>query len=148
MSKKVIAMLVAALFIVALAGALMAAKQPPMKMNGMNMSGMKMMDKMHKSEPSRCSKTCDTLMVNYRKMHSMMKTHEGDKQCWQACWSRYGKGSSASTADMKKLWTSKTAMNMRANQCAQACWRMHNKNSNTVAVAGWKSTPRSQACTK
>ena len=149
MSRKLIAMFVVVLFVVALAGALMAAKEgtDPMKMNGMKM-GNQMMDKMHKSEPGRCTKTCDTLLTNYRKMFSMMKSHEGDKQCWTTCWSRYGKSQTTSTADMKKLWVSKTSENMRANQCAQACWRMHHKNSNTVEVAGWRSMPRTAVCAK
>ena len=149
MSRKLIAMFVMVLFIVALAGTLMAAKErtDKMKMTGMKLMGH-MKDTMHKSEPGRCTKTCDTLLANYRKMFSMMKSHEGDKQCWQTCWSRYGKSQTTSTADMKKLWVSKTSENMRANQCAQACWRMHHKNSNTVEVAGWRSMPRTAVCAK
>jgi hypothetical protein len=71
-----------------------------------------------------------------------MKTHEGDKVCWQNCWTRFGSGGSPSVTDQKDLWTSKTTENMRANQCAQACWRTQHNDSRTVSVAGWRSEPR------
>ena len=98
------------------------------------------------SEVDRCTTTCSMLIDHYNKKFATMKAHEGDKQCWETCWSRHGTSESATAAEMKALWMRKMADNMRVNQCAQACWRKHNDNSNTVEVGGWRSTPRAVVC--
>jgi hypothetical protein len=77
-----------------------------------------------------------------------MKAREGDKQCWQTCWSRSGRQTRGTAAGMKKLWMSKMGTQMRANQCAQACWRKHHSDKNEVRVGGWRSQPRSNVCAK
>jgi hypothetical protein len=100
-------------------------------------------------EFNRCSRTCTTLTAFYNKNYPMMKTREGNKECWQNCWNRYGnKTKAASVAAQKSLWMGKMSQNMRNNQCAQACWRNHHSNSSMVSVAGWRSTPRGTACYK
>ncbi len=99
------------------------------------------------SEVDRCTMTCSMLIDHYNKKFAAMKAHEGDKQCWDTCWSRMGKSEMGSAGEMKSLWMERMPENMRVNQCAQACWRKHNDNSKTVAVGGWRSTPRSVVCT-
>jgi hypothetical protein len=98
-------------------------------------------------ESNRCTMTCTMLMNHYNKKFETMKAHEGDKQCWQTCWTRMGKGGEGTAQAMKSLWTEKMAANMRVNQCAQACWRKHHGNASTVEIGGWRSTPRSVVCT-
>ena len=129
MSTRLLGIFVAVVFTLLIAGALYAEYA-----------------KGQMGEVDRCTMTCSILMDNYNKKFATMKAHEGDRQCWETCWSRMGRGQTSSVADMKALWMSQMAENMRANQCAQACWRKHN-DSNTVAVGGWRSTPRTVVCT-
>jgi hypothetical protein len=99
-------------------------------------------------EFDRCTKTCTLLMDNYRKMYATMRAHEGDKQCWGTCWSRFGQGDNP-TADMQKnTWMKQMPERMHTNQCAQACWRVHHDQANEVAVGGWRSAPRAVSCAR
>jgi hypothetical protein len=100
------------------------------------------------SDWARCTKTCSTLMQLMARSHARVKVHEGDKQCWQTCWNRMGKGATRSAARMKAFWTQNSAKHMRANQCAQACWRMHHDNTKMVQVKDWRSEPRDTICAK
>jgi hypothetical protein len=100
----------------------------------------------YENEFDRCTMTCTMLMNHYNKNYAAMKSREGDKQCWRTCWNRQGEDASPSTSDMKSLWMKNREMSMRVNQCAQACWRTHNDKSGTVAVGGWRSTPRTVVC--
>ena len=129
MSKRLLSLIVGVVFALMIAGTLYAEY------------GTKEM-----SEVDRCTKTCSVLVDHYNKMFPAMKAHEGDKQCWQTCWSRMGKTESGSAAQMKSLWMGKMTENMRVNQCSQACWRKYNDNSNTVEVGGWRSMPRTIVC--
>ncbi|NIM04919.1 MAG: hypothetical protein GTO55_03110 [Armatimonadetes bacterium] len=97
-------------------------------------------------EMNRCTTTCDMLISHYNKNFAKMKAHEGDKQCWQNCWSRMGQGAMPSADKMKSFWMGKMAANMRVNQCAQACWRKHHQESNQVEIGGWRSMPRGTVC--
>ena len=133
MSKRVLGVVIAVLFTFALAGVLYAQY-------GTTSSSAS------ENEFDRCTMTCTMLMNHYHKHFAAMKSHEGDKQCWDTCWKRYGEGANPSTSDMKNLWMQNRAENMRVNQCAQACWRIHNDKSGTVAVGGWRSTPRTVVC--
>jgi hypothetical protein len=99
------------------------------------------------SEADRCSMTCTVLMRHWDRKFNTMKAHEGDGQCWNTCWERFGTGQECPAADKKKIWMSRMGDNMRANQCAQACWRKFHDESNTVEVGGWRSAPRSVVCT-
>ncbi len=135
MMKRLVALIVGVFFLLALAAAF-AAQRQPMAMKKMSSMG----------EKARCTKTCTTLMDYYNKTSPKMKAREGNKQCWDTCWSRNGKGMKPNAAGLKSFWMGKMPMNLRANQCAQACWRKHHDNSNTVQVAGWRSMPRASAC--
>ncbi|MFB3880509.1 MAG: hypothetical protein ACE149_04560 [Armatimonadota bacterium] len=99
-------------------------------------------------EFDRCTMTCTLLMDNYQKKYSAMKAHEGDKQCWQTCWSRFGMGEKAAAEKQKETWMAHRAEQMHANQCAQACWRVHHDESKEVMVGGWRSNPRAVVCAK
>ena len=129
MSKRVLGLIIVVLFAVMAAGTLYA-EQAKGKMG----------------EVDRCTMTCSMLIDHYNKQFAAMKAHEGDKQCWETCSSRMGRSETGSAAEMKSLWMDKMGSTMRVNQCAQACWRKHNDNSNTVAVGGWRSEPRSTVC--
>ncbi len=95
-------------------------------------------------EHSRCTKTCTTVMAHYTKQFGSMKTHEGDRQCWETCWKRFGDRAKkqAVATEMKRLWMMRNARQMRINQCAQACWRRHHEGETAVSVAGYRSEPR------
>ena len=129
MSKRLLSLIVGVVFVLMIAGTLYAQYT-----------------KGKTSEGDRCTTTCSMLIDHYNKKFAAMKAHEGDKQCWETCWSRAGTSESGSAAEMKALWMTKMASTMRVNQCAQACWRKHNDNSNTVEVGGWRSTPRTTVC--
>jgi len=128
-SKRLLSLIVCVVFALMIVGTLYA-QQEAKKM----------------SEVDRCTTTCSMLVDHYNKKFAAMKAHEGDKQCWQACWSRAGTSESGSAAEMKSLWMGNMASSMRVNQCSQACWRKHNDNSNTVEVGGWRSAPRTAVC--
>ncbi len=137
MKPRVIAVLVAMALTVVVAGALWAqygAKPQAGQVEG-------------QSEVDRCSMTCSMLVNHWNKKYAAMRAHEGDKQCWDTCWSRFGEGRGESAAEMKALWMGRMAESMRTNQCSQACWRKFHDDSNTVAVGGWRSTPRTIVCT-
>jgi len=143
MVRRSIGLVLAVVFILALAAALWAAREKGR--GGMKQTmGMKQAG----AEKDRCTRTCSTLMNFYNTNYPKMKAREGNKQCWDTCWSRFGKGKMAGVSEKKAFWMEKRAMNMRANQCAQACWRMHQGNSKTVEVGGWRSMPRSIVCAK
>ena len=129
MARQMIVLVLVLVLAMAVAGLLWARSAPYGQTGGKAASAGKMMPA--QNEYSRCTKTCSALMDYYHKQYAKMKTHEADKTCWSNCWTRYGKGKSASTSDEKNLWTSRMAQNMRANQCAQACWRSEPR-SNTV----------------
>ena len=137
MSGRVIAVLVALVLIIAVAGALWAEYASEKRAAKASCEG----------ESDRCTMTCTMLMNHYNKKFATMKAHEGDKQCWQTCWSRMGRGETGTVAETKALWMKNMAPNMRVNQCAQACWRSHHEDSNTVEVGGWRSAPRTVVCT-
>ena len=96
------------------------------------------------SEHKRCTSTCNTVMPYYQKKYATLKTHDGDRRCWQSCWNRFGDKSKKNVAvnDMRKLWSSKNAQNLRANQCAQACYRKYHHEEAEITVAGYRSQPR------
>jgi len=98
------------------------------------------------SEYRRCAKTCNVLLDQFNKSYPNTPTHEGDKQCYDTCWARMGKGKPGTASEMKKLWQENMPSHLHANQCAQACWRQRHRDSMTVAVGGWKSEPRSAMC--
>ena len=131
MSKRLLSLIVGVVFALLIAGTLYAQQEAKKT-----------------SEVDRCTTTCSMLVDHYNKKFATMKAHEGDKQCWQTCWSRASTSESGSAAEMKSLWMGKMASSMRVNQCAQACWRKHNDNSNTVEVGGWRSTPRTAVCSQ
>ena len=153
MSKRLFGLLIIVAVVLAATGALWAAygtgsepmkgTQPMMESKSPEMMATPVKDF------DRCTLTCNMLMDNYGKKFATMKAHEGDTQCWDTCWSRYGNPSMkmATAADKKSLWTDNRADRMRANQCSQACWRVHHDNENTVAVGGWRSAPRGVVCT-
>lgn len=149
MSKRVLGVVIAVMLTLLVAGALWAAYE---RSTGKGMEpGMGMMESampMYEKEFDRCTMTCTMLINHFNKKYATMKAHEGDKQCWDTCWSRVGEGKTGAAMDMKNMWMKNRDERMHANQCAQACWRMHNDNSNIVAVGGWRSTPRSVVCTK
>jgi hypothetical protein len=96
---------------------------------------------------NRCPSTCSTLTKYYGQTRPTLRTHEGDKQCWQTCDVRFGQGKNMrNAAAAKKFWLTKKDTNLHANQCAQACWRAFHKGSDLISVAGLRSTPRSTAC--
>jgi hypothetical protein len=99
-------------------------------------------------EFDRCTMTCTLLMDNYQKKYSAMRAHEGDKQCWKTCWSRFGMGENPTAEKQKEMWMTHRAESMHANQCAQACWRVHHDESKEVMVGGWRSNPRGVVCAK
>lgn len=136
MRRRTVAVLVAVLLALGVAGALWAEY-------GARAEGKATCA----SEADRCSMTCTMLTNHWNKKFGTMKAHEGDKQCWEICWRRMGKEGAGSAAELKALWMENMASNMRANQCAQACWRKSHDNSSTVEVGGWRSTPRSIVCT-
>lgn len=149
MSKRLLGVVIAVVLTLLVAGVLWAAYEKSMG-EGME-PGMGMMESAmpaYEKEFDRCTMTCTMLMNHFNKKHATMKAHEGDKQCWDTCWSRMGERKSGSATEMKDMWMKNRAERMRANQCAQACWRKHNQESNTVEVGGWRSTPRGNACTK
>ncbi len=95
---------------------------------------------------NRCLATCDTVIKYYGTKRATLKAHEGDKQCWSTCDARLNRSKNAGNAQaMKAFWTEQKPTNLRANQCAQACWRKYHKGA--VNTAGWRSEPRSVACT-
>ncbi len=95
---------------------------------------------------SRCLSTCNTVMKYYAAKRPTLRAHEGDKQCWQTCSTRFNQ-TATSSQDMKRFWQTKRDTNLHANQCAQACWRNFHKGMSAVSVAGFRSEPRSTACT-
>ncbi len=139
MSKRFAGVLIAMVLVVAAAGALWATQHEGTMPAGHSAGYAKEFD--------RCTMTCTMLMNHYNRNFGAMKAHEGDKQCWHTCWSRFGSArEEASTSDMKELWMRNRVERMRANQCAQACWRIHN-DSSMVEVGGWRSAPRDVVCT-
>ena len=136
MSRRYVALLVVAGLALLVAGALWAG------------SATREGSATCENEADRCTMTCTMLMNHYNKKFAAMKVHEGDKQCWETCWFRMGKGTAGSAQEMKTLWMGKMAENMRVNQCSQACWRKHHRESMTVEVGGWRSDPRSQVCAR
>ncbi len=95
---------------------------------------------------NRCLSTCNTVVKYYSAKRPTLRTHEGDKQCWSTCNTRFSQKAS-SQQDMKRFWQTKRDTNLHANQCAQACWRSYHRGSSEVSVAGFRSEPRSTACT-
>lgn len=95
----------------------------------------------------RCLTTCNTVIKYYGEKRPTLKTHEGDKQCWQTCAARFGQGKNlGSTNAMKTFWAERRTTHLHANQCAQACWRKFHNGSEIVRVAGMNSQPRAVAC--
>jgi len=95
----------------------------------------------------RCPATCSMLIKHYGTQRATLKTHEGDRQCWQTCDLRFNQGRNENDVKaMKAFWMEHKATNLHTNQCAQACWRKFHKGSNMVNVASWRSEPRAVAC--
>lgn len=96
----------------------------------------------------RCLTTCNTLVKHYAVKRVTLKSHDGDKQCWQTCASRFGQGRDLTSAQaMKTFWRERKLTDLHPNQCAQACWRKYHEGSDIVRVAGLRSAPRSVGCT-
>ena len=90
---------------------------------------------------SRCLTTCNTLVKYYTQKLPTMKSHEGDKQCWQTCDARFNQSAGPRDAKaMKAFWAGKRAANLRANQCAKACWRKFHSGSQTVNASQPRGT--------
>ncbi len=144
MSVRMLGVAVAVAVLLLVAGALWAQYGTPGQMMAKPEGGMMPAAK----EFDRCTMTCTLLMDNYQKKYASMRAHEGDKQCWQTCWSRMGKGSGPTMEAQKGVWMQNHPNHMRANQCAQGCWRINHDQSKEVAVGGWRSAPRDTVCAR
>ena len=148
MARKWIPMMVIAALVVALVGVIWAkAPEQGARQDRERMARERMVRTRAPSlvgEHNRCTKTCTIVMSHFNKQFAAMKTHEGDRQCWELCWNRFGGKSqkSAAATEMKRLWMTRNARQMRINQCAQACWRRHHEGQAAVSVAGYRSQPR------
>jgi len=149
MSKRLLVLLIIVAVVVAATGVLWAAQMTKPETPAKPEAMMKPAEVTPQADFDRCTTTCNLLMDNYTKKYATMKAHEGDMQCWNTCWSRYGTAGQAKVTamDKKDLWMKNRADRQRANQCSQACWRVFHDNENTVSVGGWRSAPRGVVCT-
>lgn len=147
MTRKWISLLVIVALVLALAGVIWAKTAQQGRMAQKPAAAGSMVPRQVPTvakEFDRCTKTCQTVMPHFTNKFATMNTHEGDRQCWQTCWNRFGDKSkkSASATDTKRLWMTRNSRHMRINQCAQACWRKHHQGQAGVTVAGYRSQPR------
>jgi hypothetical protein len=145
MDRKWLTVILMAALLVALVSILWAATQTE-KMQGEVRERMRQMGTTPTmaKEFDRCTKTCNMVMPHYRQKYTAQKTHEGDRACWQTCWSRFGDKSvkSPSATQTKALWMIRRPQYMRVNQCGQACWRRFHQGQAAITVAGYRSEPR------
>lgn len=152
MTRKWLLVIVMAALLVALVSVLWAATQTERMQGEMRQRATQMAERARMttraptiaSEFDRCTKTCNAVMPHFRQKYAAQKTHEGDRDCWRMCWSRFGDKSvkGPSVTQMKALWMTRRAQSMRVNQCAQACWRRFHEGKAAVTVAGYRSEPR------